>query len=105
MKGAACLSDLAATLHALRSTVALAADSVMTCWAPLIERSEFTASAHNLAAYLALRRQDLRPLQVELMGLGLSSLGRLEGRVLANLDAVAWALDHLPGLGGRPRFC
>ena len=97
------LDELAVTLAELRSTVTLAADSAMSGWAPLIERPDFTASAHNLSAYLALRRRDLRPLQVELMGLGLSSLGRLEGRVLANLDAVAWALDHLRGRGGAPR--
>jgi pyruvate kinase len=97
MTHAASLDNLAATLGDLRSTVAAAADASMRTWAPLIVRPEFDASAHNLAAYLALRRRDLRPLQVELMALGLSSLGRLEGRVLANLDAVVWALDHLRG--------
>lgn len=103
------LDELAATLAELRSTVAAAADAAVCAWAASIERPAFAASAHNLAAYLALRRRDLRPLQVELMGLGLSSLGRLEGRVLANLDAVAAALDHLRGAPGatlvpRERF-
>ena len=49
---------------------------------------EFEASANNLAAYLALRQQDLRPLQDSLMVLGLSSLGRIESRVLPALHAV-----------------
>ena len=97
------LDELAATVAELRSTVAEAADAAVAAWAPSIERPAFLASAHNLAAYLALRRRDLRPLQVELMGLGLSSLGRLEGRVLANLDAVAAALDHLRGVPAAAR--
>lgn len=54
-------------------------------------------SIANLAHYLALRRHDLRPLQRRLMVLGLSSLGRLEGRVLPTLDAVMTALTALAG--------
>jgi pyruvate kinase len=46
------------------------------------------ASARNLLHYVELRRFDLRHLQTELADLGLSSLGRSEGHVLANLDAV-----------------
>lgn len=65
--------------------------------APLIERDAFDASIANLAAYLALRRYDLRLLQVDLLGAGLTSLGRLEGRVTPNLDAVIWADDRLFG--------
>ncbi|QLF69307.1 pyruvate kinase [Peteryoungia desertarenae] len=54
-------------------------------------------ATRNLAHYLALRRKDLRILQRRLMALGLSSLGRLEGRVLPTLDAVAHALASLAG--------
>ena len=58
-----------------------------------------TASADpalvNLAQYLSLRHHDIRPLQRRLMRLGLSSLGRLEGRVLPTLDAVIVALAAL----------
>ena len=43
-------------------------------------------SARNLVHYLALRRHDIRPLQVELSALGLSSLGRLEAHVLASIQ-------------------
>lgn len=42
----------------------------------------------NLAHYLTLRRHDIRPLQRRLMASGLSSLGRLESRVMPTLDAV-----------------
>jgi pyruvate kinase len=54
-------------------------------------------SARNLLHYLALRRQDLRALQVALAQWGLSSLGRAEPDVLASLDAVITALAALAG--------
>ena len=56
-------------------------------------------SATNLLHYLALRQQDLRPLQEKLSELGLSSLGRSESHVLANVDAVLDTLRHLAGEG------
>ena len=45
-------------------------------------------SARNLLHYMSLRRHDLRPLQLRLAKLGLSSLGRAESHVLATVDAV-----------------
>lgn len=51
----------------------------------------------NLCHYLALRHHDIRPLQRRLMALGLSSMGRLEGRVLPTIDAVLQALAALAG--------
>jgi pyruvate kinase len=57
----------------------------------------FRASARNLLHYLALRRRDLRPLQIRLAELGLSSLGRAESHALAAVDAVLQALHHLAG--------
>ena len=57
------------------------------------------ASAINLAHYLAMRRVDLRALQEQLARLGVSSLGRAETHVLANLDKV---LGILHRLAGRP---
>ena len=54
-------------------------------------------SARNLIHYLALRSVDLRPLQSELAALGLSSLGRSESHVLANLDKVLGILHRLMG--------
>ncbi|MCC6971288.1 MAG: hypothetical protein IT434_13820 [Phycisphaerales bacterium] len=55
-------------------------------------------SARNLVHYLALRSNDLRELQHALARLGLSSLGRNESHVLANLSAVASALASLDGM-------
>ena len=55
----------------------------------------FTASARNLAHYLAVRRVDIRVLQRELGRLGLSSLGRMEAHVMASLDNVADVLRLL----------
>lgn len=55
------------------------------------------ASARNLLHYLAIRRHDLRPLQTPLAEIGLSSLGRIEPHVLANLNAVIGALARLAG--------
>jgi pyruvate kinase len=49
-------------------------------------------SARNLLQYLALRRRDMRPLQLKLAAMGLSSLGRAESHVLASVDAVLCAL-------------
>jgi pyruvate kinase len=55
------------------------------------------AGARNLVHYLALRRRDLRPIQEELSRIGLSSLGRAESHVLANLDKVLGILHRLEG--------
>jgi pyruvate kinase len=59
---------------------------------------EYMSSARNLAHYLALRSEDRRPLQGELARLGVSSLGRSESHVLANLDKVLGILHRLTGL-------
>jgi pyruvate kinase len=51
-------------------------------------------SAANLIHYLALRRHDMRPLQIRLAAVGLSSMGRSESHVLSNLDAVITLLCY-----------
>lgn len=56
-------------------------------------------SAINLAHYLALRHVELRDLQERLARIGVSSLGRAETHVLANVDKV---LGILHRLSGRP---
>lgn len=58
-------------------------------------------SGRNLLHYLALRRGDVRHLQEALAEEGLSSLGRLEGHVLAGLHAVHHAVRALRGSGGK----
>lgn len=45
-------------------------------------------SAVNLVHYLALRRHDIRDLQLRLARAGLSSLGRSESHVLVTLDRI-----------------
>jgi hypothetical protein len=59
-------------------------------------------SATNLAHYLALREVDLRALQSRLARLGVSSLGRSENHVLANLDKVLGILHRLAGRAWTP---
>ena len=54
-------------------------------------------SVQNLVHYLALRKRDLRDLQSRLASLGLSSLGRSESSVLAELEAVIAVLESLAG--------
>lgn len=54
-------------------------------------------SAVNLAHYLALRQADQRELQARLAWIGVSSLGRAESHVLANVDKVLGLLHRLLG--------
>lgn len=61
----------------------------------------FADSAHNLIEYLALRQFDLREIQEQLSGLGLSSLGRTEAHTMASLNAVVQVLQRLAGRGGE----
>jgi pyruvate kinase len=86
-------------LRLLRDEVGEEADRQLEAWRPAIRRREYIPSAANLAAYVALRRRDLRSLQLGLMPLGLSSLGRCESRVLESLDAV---IDALGAITGNP---
>jgi pyruvate kinase len=101
------LAELLAALRQLRAEISAEGRRTLDGWRRGIARHAFKASAANLANYLALRRRDLRDLQDELTLLGLSSLGRLEARVLANLDAVIAALaphagDLAPFPSARP---
>ena len=86
---------LLADLRDLRASIIQEAAARIERWQPEIEQPSFTASAVNLAHYLAFRHHDLRDLQRELMRHGLSSLGRLESRVLVTLEAVQAALAAL----------
>ena len=63
---------------------------------------EFRLSATNLAHYLAMRIMDLRHLQDRLAWMGVSSLGRAETHVLANVDKVLGILHRLTGLPWEP---
>jgi pyruvate kinase len=85
-------ASLLEQVESLRDDVSRGMAGLLAGWAPRLRRAAYRESAENLAAYLALRRHDLRALQIDLMPLGLSSLGRCESRVLPSLDAVSAAL-------------
>lgn len=88
---------LLSTLQELRQTVDSEGQATFDRWRSHLQRPEFLSSALNLAQYLALRRHDLRLLQAALMPWGLSSLGRIEARVMPNLDAVIATLALICG--------
>ncbi|EGD58711.1 Pyruvate kinase [Novosphingobium nitrogenifigens DSM 19370] len=90
-------TTLLTQIDALIDNVERDSHAILARWEPWDIRPDFKASAENLAAYLALRRHDLRELQRALMPLGLSSLGRLESRVMPALRAVRHALAVLAG--------
>jgi pyruvate kinase len=95
---------LLANLEQLREDVDEVSETLLQAWRPCIERSEFLPSAANLAAYIALRRNDLRSVQDQLVVLGLSSLGRCESHVRASLDAVITGLALMAGRKVEPRI-
>lgn len=97
------LADLLQQLGTLRDRVAVAGAERLSRWEPHLRRAEFRASAANLADWLALRENDLAPMQAPLAQLGLSSLGRLDGHVRPSLEAVLAVLTALSG-GGVARF-
>ena len=82
-------------LQRIRQTIIHEGRKIFRQWQPSIARQTFADSALNLAYYLALRHEDLRQLQLALMPWGLSSLGRIEGRVLPNLDAAIATLGAI----------
>jgi len=60
------------------------------------------ASAANLAHYIGLRKQDIHRLQLQLAGVGLSSLGRCEGYVQDTLRRLCAWLGSQPGKAMAP---
>jgi pyruvate kinase len=55
------------------------------------------SAARNLVDYLALRQQDISGLQRDLQLHGFSSLGVIQGHVMASIDAVLGVLETLVG--------
>lgn len=86
----------------VREDVEHDAERLLQSWRAAIALPAYRASALNLARYLALRRHDLSDLQPALSALGLSSLGRCEGHVMANIDAVVAALTRICGVEPQP---
>ncbi|MBP6481137.1 MAG: pyruvate kinase, partial [Pseudomonadales bacterium] len=60
------------------------------------------ASARNLLHYLGVRRHDIRALQADLVGCGLSSLSNMESSTLASIDSVLANLARLTGSAAAP---
>jgi pyruvate kinase len=89
------LKSLIAELAVLRAQL-LENETSQALWITGANAS-YRASARNLAHYLALRQRDLRPLQQSLDHLGVSSLGRAESNVIANVDKVIAILSRLDG--------
>lgn len=88
-------SRLLTEMRALRDEVVSSAEVVLADFA---SSDPVPPELANLAHYLAIRHRDLRSLQRRLMRLGLSSLGRMESRVLPTLDAVIHVLGVLAGV-------
>jgi len=85
-------------LDRLHAFVSRTGDDTLREWKPWLSRRQVRPSVLNLAQYLALRRKDLRKLQLDLTGWGLSSLGRCESKVMPTLEAVLANLESLTGL-------
>jgi hypothetical protein len=67
------IEDVLKELSAIRADMIAAPDMSRPCLDEV--HSNYRESARNFLHYLALRRHDLRPLQLRLAALGLSSLG------------------------------
>src|SRR3989338_5093046 len=91
------LKELLEAVQALRAAVEETQQTLLRKWRPHLKNRTFIPSATNLAAYVGLRRHDLRTLQQQLATLGLSSLGRCEAHVLLTLDSVIHVLQHMVG--------
>lgn len=96
------LGELLGEIETLRAAIGRDAEPALARWAGWIQRPDFVPSGRNFAHYLALRHHDIRPLQRRLMRAGLSSLGRVEGRVMPALDAVRDMLLRAAGSAPQP---
>jgi pyruvate kinase len=90
-------AELFREIEALRAAVRDEAAAILAGWSGARLPARALPAAHNLACYLALRRHDISDLQEALAAFGLSSLGRLEGHVMASLESVCATLGRLVG--------
>ncbi|QXM23557.1 hypothetical protein KO353_09470 [Elioraea tepida] len=90
-------AELFREIEALRAAVRDEAAAILAGWSGARLPARALPAAHNLACYLALRRHDISDLQESLAAFGLSSLGRLEGHVMASLESVCATLGRLVG--------
>lgn len=87
--------QLLADITALRATIVEQGARIFRGFEPYIVRENYRSSARNLAHYLAFRHHNLRQLQLTLMALGFTSLGRIESNVLYTLSAIERILQSL----------
>ena len=90
-----CLDDLERQLNDLQSDKLAAEAQLYGRWRSVPEAHR--DGARNLLHYLAMRRRDLRALQVHLAERGLSSLGRAESQAIASVNAVLGLVRRLRG--------
>ena len=94
----ASLETLLEDVTALRTVAAQRTAARLEKFGDCYPAGRYTPSAANLAHYLAVRQHELRVLQERLADLGLSSLGRGEAHILANLDSMIDILSCLTGI-------
>jgi pyruvate kinase len=94
------LLTLKERVQALRRDVETHGAEIRSEWGPTVDVT--AARAENLSHYIALRSHDLNDLQLRLAARGLSSLGRAEANVAANLDALLVTLRRLTGESDVP---
>lgn len=87
-----CSADLLEEICVLRESIVQESEARLSPYRSRYPQG-FPPGARNLADYLALRSHELRPLQERLVAAGLSSLGRGESRVRANLARIINMLD------------
>ena len=90
-------TQLLSDLQQLRARVIDDQQALLQEWHSWLGEPACPAGIANLAAYISLRRHELRNLQMRLTRLGLSSLGRSESHVLTSLDTVIAVLQTLTG--------
>ncbi|MCO4762246.1 MAG: hypothetical protein KC502_12120 [Myxococcales bacterium] len=95
---AACRDQVATLLSEARALAEHYAPQLHAIAAP------YRPGAANLVHYLAIRRHDIRHLQMRLAAMGLSSLGRMEADVEGTLIAVLGALDSLAGAPSKTQL-
>ena len=82
----------------LREKVTQEQFRLLVGWRDYLRSSSYLPSAANFAAYIGLRRHDMREIQGNLAKHGLSSLARSEGHVLGALDAVIHTMRRMLNL-------
>jgi len=91
------LKQLLLDVTEIRDSVTKNAQERLTPYNNDYRSATFNTSALNLAHYLALRKYDLRHLQLRLAQAGLSSLGQAESAVMSTLDSIIYLLTMAIG--------